>query len=185
MSSLCEGGAADVFALVAYLPEPLAGFVNSVRHELAPGCRLRAHITVLPPRQLNGDAAAASQQLQAALRQIHAFRIEVQEIKVFPVSEVIYISLGAGFAELTDLHRQLNQGSCQATELWHYHPHLTLAQDLAPDAVAPAREHAERRWREYAGPREFTLEKLAFVQGNSDHGWVDLETWDLLSPVLA
>lgn len=185
MSGLCDGGAADTFALVAYLPEPLAGFVNSVRHELAPGCRLRAHITVLPPRKLEGDAAAASRKLEAALRPIHAFRIEVKEIKVFPVSQVIYVSIGTGCAELENLHQQMNQGPCRTAELWHYHPHLTLAQDLAADAVASAREHAERRWREYAGPREFMLDKLAFVQGNSEHGWVDLETWDLLSPVLA
>jgi 2'-5' RNA ligase len=185
MSGLCDGGAADAFALVAYLPEPLAGFVNSVRHELAPGCRLRAHITVLPPRKLDGDAATASRKLEAALARVRAFRIEVKEIKVFPVSQVIYISIEAGCAELQNLHEQLNQGPCCAAELWHFHPHVTLAQDLTPDAVARAREHAERRWREYAGPREFTLDKLAFVQGNSEHGWVDLETWELLSPVLA
>jgi 2'-5' RNA ligase len=185
MSGLCSGGASEAFALVAYLPDPLASFINQVRHELAPGCRLRAHITVLPPRQIACDAAGASRQLRAALAQARAFRIELQEIKVFPVSDVVYLSLGAGCQELKDLHKHLNQGPCLSSEVWCYQPHLTLAQDLAPDAIANARGVAERRWREYAGPRDFTLDKLAFVQGSPDRGWVDLAAWELLTPVLA
>ena len=185
MSGLCSGGASDAFALVAYLPEPLAGFVNRVRHELAPGCRLRAHITLLPPRQIACDVAEASHQLQTAVAKSRAFRIEVEKIEVFPVSDVVYLSIRAGCQELKDLHAQLNQGSCLSSELWCYQPHVTLAQGLAADAVAGARELAERRWREYTGPRDFTLDKVAFVQGSAEGGWVDLAHWELLSSVLA
>jgi 2'-5' RNA ligase len=185
MSGLCGGAASDAFALVAYLPEPIAGFVNRVRHELAPGCRLRAHITILPPRQIACDAVVASRQLLAALAQTRAFRVEVGKIEVFPVSDVIYLSIRAGSQELKDLHAQLNQGSCLSSELWCYQPHVTLAQGLAADAVAGARDLAERRWSEYTGPRDFTLDKLAFVQGGAEGGWVDLAHWELPSPVLA
>jgi 2'-5' RNA ligase len=114
-----------------------------------------------------------------------AFRIELQEIKVFPVSDVVYLSIGAGCKGLNDLHEQLNQGSCLASELWCYQPHVTLAQGLASGAVGAARDLAERRWREYTGPRDFTLDKVAFVQGSPDRGWADLAHWELLTPVLA
>jgi 2'-5' RNA ligase len=195
MSGLCSGGTGsgdaasggvvDTFALVAYLPEPLAGFVNLVRHELAPGCRLRAHITLLPPRQIACDVAFASRQVQAALGQARAFRIELKDIQVFPVSEVVHLSIGAGCRELKELHAQLNHGPCLSSELWNYQPHVTLAQGLDCAVVAHAREIAEQRWKEYAGPRDFTLDKVAFVQGSADRGWVDLESFELLSPVLA
>ncbi len=191
MSGLCNGGDAasggvvDTFALVAYLPEPLAGFVSRVRRELAPGCRLRAHITLLPPRQIACDVTFASRQLQAAIAPARAFRIELKDIQVFPVSEVIHLSIGAGFRELKELHAQLNHGPCLSSELWSYEPHVTLAQGLDSAAVAHAREIAERRWREYAGPHDFTLDKLAFVQGSPERGWVDLESFELPSPVLA
>jgi len=175
----------EAFALVAYLPEPLASFVNRVRHELAPGCRLRAHITLLPPRQIACDAAFASRQLQAAIGHARAFRIELKDIQVFPVSEVVHLSIGAGCGELKELHAQLNQGPCRWSELWNYQPHVTLAQELDPAVVSHARDIAEQRWREYAGPRDFTLDKVAFVQGRADRGWVDLEGFELLSPVLA
>lgn len=185
MRSLCSEGLSDAFALVAYLPDPLGSFINQVRRELAPGCRLRAHITILPPRQLACDAAEAGRELREVLSQTRSFRVEVEEIQVFPVSDVVYISIGAGAQEIRELHDRLSQGRCGAQELWCYHPHVTLAQDLALDTVVRAREIAERRWREYAGPREFTLDKVTFVQGNAEQGWVDLAEIELLSPVLA
>lgn len=185
MSGLCSGGAVDAFALVAYLPEPLAGFVDRVRHELAPGCRLRAHITILPPRQLTCGVAVASRELQAVLSQARAFRMQAGQVEVFPVSDVVYLSIGAGRQELEDLHARLNQGRCLASELWNYQPHVTLAQQLTSAEVSRAREVAAQRWREYAGPREFPLDHVTFVQGSPERGWVDLESWELLSPVLA
>jgi len=185
MSGLCSGGATDAFALVAYLPDPLASFVNRVRRELAPGCRLRAHITILPPRQLACATQLAEREIEKAIGQMRSFRVGVQDVQVFPISDVVYISVGAGSKELKELNARLNQGRCCASELWSYHPHVTLAQDLPPAAAGQAREIAERRWREYAGPREFTLDKAAFVQGSPEQGWVDLATYELLSPVLA
>lgn len=185
MSGLCSEGTSDSFALVSYVPEPLAGFVNRVRHELAPGCRLRAHITVLPPRPLTCSVAVASRGLQTALNNTRAFRVEVREIQVFSISNVVFLAIGAGFQELQELHGRLNQGPCVASEVWDYHPHVTLAQDLGSADVARARELAERRWREYAGAREFLLDRVCFVQGCPERGWADLETWDLLAPVMA
>jgi 2'-5' RNA ligase len=181
----------DLFALVAYLPEPLAGFVNAVRRELDPACRLQAHITILPPREF-GDPDAAYREIQKILGQAHSFRISVGEIRVFPGSEVVHLSLDEGLEQLRELHGQLNQGCAKAPELWPYHPHVTLAQDLEPAAVGAAFDLAVRRWREYSGPRSFTLEHLTFVRRTlaendcrPENRWVDLRTWELPSPVLA
>ena len=70
--------------------------------------------------------------------QTRAFRIEVQEIKVFPVSDVVYLSIAAGCQELKDLHLRLNRGPCHSSEVWCYQPHVTLAQSLEP-AWSPRR----------------------------------------------
>jgi 2'-5' RNA ligase len=181
----------DLFALVAYIPEPLAGFLDALRRELAPGCRLRAHITILPPRELACDLQTASRELEKALSQTRSFRVSVGEVKVFPGSEVIHVAIDAGLEQLRKLHAQLNQGDCKAPELWRYHPHVTLAQDLEPTAVPAAFNLAERRWREYSGPRSFALDHLTFVRrtlGDDcavENLWVDLATWELPSPVLA
>ncbi len=184
MSELCGGEAVNALALVAYIPQPLGGFVDRVRRELAPGCRLRSHITILPPRQVACAPADAQRTLENAVSHMRAFRVEVKEVNVFSVSDVVYLSIGAGCQELRDLHAEVNRGPCLASEVWNYEPHLTLAQDLSSDAVAHIRGLAEQQWRNYAGPREFTLDRLTFVQ-SSPEGWVDLASWELLSPVLA
>jgi 2'-5' RNA ligase len=185
-------GERDLFALVAYLPEPLGGFVNAVRHELAPACRLQAHITVLPPRELACDPQTASQEIQRILGHSRFFRVSVGEVKVFPVSEVIHLNVDEGLDQLRELNGQLNQGCAKAPELWRYEPHVTLAQDLEPAAVGAAFDLAVRRWREYSGPRSFALENVTFVRRSlgkdncaAENCWVDLRSWELPSPVLA
>ena len=47
------------FALVSYIPEPLAGFLDRLRQELVPNCFLRAHVTILPPRPICSSPEAA------------------------------------------------------------------------------------------------------------------------------
>jgi 2'-5' RNA ligase len=182
----------DLFALVAYIPQPLAGFLDALRHELAPGCRLRAHITLLPPRELACDPQIASLGIEKALRKTRSFRVSVGEVRVFPGSEVIHAAVDDGVEQLRELHAQLNQGGCKAPELWRYQPHVTLVQDLEPAAVPAAFNLAVRRWREYSGPRSFALDHLTFVRRSLGHDdcavenrWVDLATWELPSPVLA
>jgi 2'-5' RNA ligase len=181
-----------LFALVSYMPEPLAGFVDALRDELAPGCRLRAHITILPPRELGCGTAAASQELQKIIAQARSFRVSLGEVKVFKGSEVIHLAVEDGMDAFRELHARLTQGVCGAPELWGYQPHVTLAQDLEPAAVSSAFELAVRRWREYSGPRSFALDQLTFVRrtleneetASRDGCWVDLKTWELPSAVL-
>jgi 2'-5' RNA ligase len=187
-----SGEPISLFAVVAYLPEPLAGFVDALRDELAPGCRLRAHLTILPPRQIAGDSELASQELQRVLQEVHSFQVSVGEVWVFPISDVVHIAIETGRERVRELHVRMNQGLSKAPELWRYHPHITLAQALEPSAVRPASELATRRWREYSGPRSFSIDHLTFVrrtletkQGGTDTPWVDLTTLELLSPVLA
>jgi len=182
----------DLFALVAYIPPPLAGFLDGLRDELAPGCRLRAHVTILPPRELVCDPEKAAREIEKAVGQAHSFHVALGEVKVFPVSEVIHMTIGEGLEQIRGLHALVNQGGCKAPELWRYQPHVTLAQDLEPAAVPAASNLALGSWREYSGPRSFALDHLTFVRRSwdsdacaSENCWVDLATWELPSTVLA
>jgi 2'-5' RNA ligase len=177
----CNGGETGVnsFALVSYLPDPLAGFLDRLRAELVPGCHSKAHVTLLPPRPLMCPSEAAWSEIERKLRDVPPFRVELAEIEVFPVTQVIYISVNAGNAELRQLHRILNVGSCAFEEPFDYHPHVTLAQDLEPDQLPEAIETARKRWREFPGARSFSVEKLAFVQNSIENRWTDLSTHPL------
>jgi len=169
------GNAINSFALISYLPEPLAGFLDSLRCELVPRCTAKSHVTVLPPRPLaSGLPETAWSDLNDSLNLFPAFRVELTSVEVFAHTDVIYISVGAGYGELERMHAALNQGPLQFAEPYQYHPHVTLAQQLSADQVEAATALARRRWREFPYSRSFTVDRLTFVQNTVENRWVDL-----------
>ncbi|MGH9614623.1 MAG: 2'-5' RNA ligase family protein [Bryobacteraceae bacterium] len=167
------------FALVSYIPEPLAGFLNRLRQELVPNCKLRAHITALPPRPLNAAPEAAWDQILSDLSGISPLEIELTSIQVFPVSDVIYLAVGAGSDELRAIHRKLNRGNVRFVEPFRYRPHVTLGQNLEAGRVDEFRELARERWADFPHSRRFAIERLTFVQNTLENTWVDLHECDL------
>jgi len=98
---------------------------------------------------------------------------------VFPGTEVIYTGIGAGAAELCDLHAAMNSSVLEFAEPYTYHPHITLAQEIPHDRVDELTELARHRWREYEGPRTFRADRAVFVQNTIDNCWVDLAEYSL------
>jgi 2'-5' RNA ligase len=180
-----EGTALNSFALVAYLPDPLVGFVDRLRQEIEPGCHLRAHLTFLPPRPATVSAEQAGKQLTEELRTCRPFRVELGEIQVFDATQVIYLSLEAGFSEAKRIHTALNCGDLGFTESFQYHPHVTLGQYLTLEEIDAATELARRRWREYAGDRFFLADHLTLVQNIGVDRWKNLQDFPLGAPVAA
>lgn len=167
-------GRINQYALVAYIDGKLGDFLFHLRQEIVPSCRLRSHVSILPPRQLPATESEAIECLHFATRNHYAFAVTLGEIEVFPVTNVVYIAVANGLPELHAMHGSLNTGALQYSEPFQYHPHITLAQEI------PAQEHAEvhklclARWAEYKGPREFPVETLTFVQNTLQCGWLDL-----------
>src|SRR3974377_478668 len=62
-----QGGGLNVFALVIYVPDPLARFLDDLRRELVPHCNPRAHVSVLPPRPLAVDWTIASNRVRSQM----------------------------------------------------------------------------------------------------------------------
>lgn len=176
----CSGeGYVNAFAVVGYLPEPLAGFVDNLRRELVPDCPSKAHVTILPPRPLACTRETAWKLLRDRMDGMEPFRVELQEVKRFPDSDVIYISIGEGYQDLEWLHRKLDYGYFEFCEPWFYHPHVTLARQLDPARVEAGLDLATRRWSEFKPSRSFTVDHVTLVQNISDEVWKDLEDYDL------
>src|ERR1700720_903113 len=92
MDGFCgEGSAINSFSLVAYVPQPLAGFIEHLRQEIEPGCKARSHLTFLPPRPLEISLEQIRSQLEAGLRSQPVFRVELCDVHVFPVSEAVHL----------------------------------------------------------------------------------------------
>jgi len=179
-----EGVGINSFALVSYLPSPLGEFLDRLRLDLVYDCRAKAHVTVLPPRPLICSSEEGWRELAVRLQEIPPFRVELGEVEIFPVTQVIYLSVTAGGAELKRLHDSLNAGRLAFEEPFDYHPHVTLAQDLeTPGSVDEAIELARARWREFRGRRDFVVDKLTFVQNTLGNRWTDLNAFPLASSV--
>src|SRR5580700_5129161 len=96
---LCDSGGQDLvnsFALVTYIPDPLGKFLDDLRRELAPGCIPHAHVTLLPPRALSATPREATETVQAFVSSFRQFEIEASHVEIFPVTEVVYITVGEG-----------------------------------------------------------------------------------------
>lgn len=165
----------NVFALVIYIPGPLGTFLDDLRRELVPHYNPHAHVSVLPPRPLAVDWQTASSQARALTGGWSPFEVQLTKIDKFPITNVIYIEVGSGEHELRRMHLAMNQTDLAFEEPFSYHPHITLAQEIAYDRVAEVQELAERRWQEFQGPRSFRADRAAFVQNTMGNCWIDLE----------
>jgi 2'-5' RNA ligase len=166
------------FAVVSYIPEPLAGFLDRLRQELVPNCFLRAHVTVLPPRPLTAPDKALDVIKNLAAR-FSPFEVRMADVEVFPVSDVIYVNVEKGSEHLSLMHDVLAVDGLEFNEQFPYQPHVTLAQDLKPDELDELVAVARTRWNEFAFDKSFRVEKIAFVQNTRRNEWIDLAEYVL------
>src|SRR6266700_1696670 len=124
-SQIPQTGQPNVYALVIYIPDPLGRMLDDLRRELVPQYNPHAHVSVLPPRSLSVDRHAASDQVRALTEGWPPFDVELTNLQVFPVTDVLYLEVGAGTAELCKMHAALNSGPLQFDEPFVYHPHVT------------------------------------------------------------
>ena len=187
-----RGTRINSFALVSYLPGALAELLDEIRHDFAPESRAKAHVTILPPRpifEFPGEAAGnavaeAMEQLRVRLQEFPPFKVALGEIEIFEGTHVIYASIQTGFAELERMHSALNTGRVAFQEPYPYHPHVTIAQELAPEDVHNAAQFARWRWSEFKHSRSVWIDRLTFVQNTLENYWTDLAMLNLSSPVV-
>ncbi len=178
-----QGTRVNSFALVSYLTGPLAVFLDALRHEIVPDYIARPHLTILPPRPIHVSPDAAWREIRQHLQDFEPLRVELDNVQVFPGSQVIYLAVKSGIAELERMNRILNNGAVEFCEPFAYHPHVTLAKDLLPGAVDESYRRATERWQDAQVPREFVIDKLTFVQNTLENRWLDLDAVDLGSHV--
>src|ERR1035438_9380053 len=114
----------NVFALVTYVPGPLGDFLDDLRRRLVPGCNPHAHVSVLPPRPLAVDWQVSGEQVRACATSWAPFAIALERLRIFPVTNVIYLELGQGAGEMFRIHQAMNSPPLEFDEPFAYHPHI-------------------------------------------------------------
>lgn len=163
------------YALISYVRDPVGEFVENLRRELHPTtAHLAAHLTVLPPRELQGSESRALEFLEEACSRVLPFDVELGDVETFlPTTPTVFIQVARFAYRMRELHDRLCCNGLGCPENWPYIPHLTIVkteQDRqAQEAIAIARE----RWAHYTGPRRIHVAELMFVRETGDQ-WNDV-----------
>jgi len=164
------------YALVAYVRKPVGEFVEKLRRELHPELpHLAAHLSILPPRLLQGTESSAIHALEEMCREVEPFEVSLGEVETFiPVTPTVFIRVAHAAVQMQELHDQLNREALCCTEELPYIPHLTIAKMGTEELAWKAFDVARRRWARYSSSRHILLEELMFVREDTQNSWVDL-----------
>ena len=164
------------YALVGYVRNSVGEFVKNLRRELHPDLpHLAAHLTILPPRPLQGTESEARQMLERICGQAEPFEVTLGDVETFiPATPTVYIKVTHACARMCELHTQLNTAALAFHEEWPYMPHLTIVKMSAEAPARSAFALAQERWARYSGTRRILLDRLTFVREDRRDCWIDL-----------
>jgi 2'-5' RNA ligase len=165
----------SLYALVAYVRDPVGEFVEQLRRELHPTLpHMPAHLTILPPRELTGTMAAALEFMQEACRHVLPFSVGLGDVETFlPTTPTVFIEVRQSASRMRGLHDRLNGKGLHYEESWPYVPHLTILKTELDDQARAARLLARERWAQFPGPRQIQVEELTFVSEAGER-WQDV-----------
>jgi 2'-5' RNA ligase len=169
------------YALVAYVKNDAGEFVENLRRELHPDLpHLAAHLTILPPRPIEGTESLALSFLERVCGEEEPFEVNLGSVETFiPATPTVYIRVDGAASRMCELHRRLNTGVLRCQEEWPYIPHLTIVKMSHEQPAQNAFHIARERWAQYAGSRRILLERLTFVREDAENHWLDLAPVDL------
>src|SRR2546425_11855843 len=103
------------YALVAYVRDPAGEFVERLRQELHPDhTHLPAHLTILPPRCLQGDELATLELLEEVCSNADPFEITLGEVESFvPATPSVFIRVALASYRICELTNLINTLSMQ------------------------------------------------------------------------
>lgn len=164
------------YALVAYVSNPIGEFVESLRREFHPEhAHLPAHLTLLPPRPLQGTEQEAVDLIESVCRTVQPFEVTMGDVESFvPVTPTVFIRVAHAAYRMRELHEKLNTGPLRFEEPWPYMPHLTAFRFDDFERAEKVFEAARERWSQYHGPRRILIDSLTFVREAQPQHWEDL-----------
>ncbi len=97
-----------------------------------------AHITLVTTTPAQ-DWEATREHVRDVARRQAPFKITISGTGSFrPVSPVVFLKVEDGFEECVGLHEQLQTGPLERDLPFPYHPHVTVAHDVAPESLDEA-----------------------------------------------
>ncbi|WP_372727935.1 2'-5' RNA ligase family protein [Nocardioides sp.] len=163
------------------IPEPWASELQDYRLALgdATATMIPTHVTLVPPVEVDEAELPAIEEHLAEVASAHEpFAVHLRGTGTFrPVSPVVFVTLARGISACEQLAGDVRRGPLALDLAFPYHPHVTIAHDLADDLL-------DRAFAELAG-FECTFEVHDFhLYVHHEHdGWRPTRDFALTSPL--
>ncbi|ASW57403.1 2'-5' RNA ligase family protein [Plantactinospora sp. KBS50] len=125
------------------IPEPWGKFLTQARAEAGDpqAADVPAHVTLLGPTEIPSSSLPAVEEHLAAVAANHLpFTMHLRGTGTFrPITEVVFVVVATGISECELLAEAIRSAPHLHRETrFPYHPHVTVAQDIAPEAMDKA-----------------------------------------------
>ena len=130
------------------IPEPWATQLQDYRTSIGDtmAVTIPTHITLVPPTVVTDDELEKIEaHLEMAADDVPAFEVHLRGTGTFrPVSPVVFVSVVEGISQCEQLAEAVRRGPLAVDLAYPYHPHVTIAHDLADAAARPGLRRAVR-----------------------------------------
>jgi 2'-5' RNA ligase len=152
------------------VPDPWGKWLQQYRTLLGDdtAAGIPTHVTLLPPFVIDdADLPKVEQHLSEAADLHQTFHIHLRGTGTFrPVSPVVFLTLAEGISACEQLAYTVRRGPLSADQMFPYHPHVTVAHDVAADVL-------DRAFEELASyDCEFVVDRFHLYVHNDRSGWV-------------
>ena len=125
----------ELVGVAIAIPQPHANVLARWRREVGDpaGDLVFPHVTLLPPTPVPADEmAAVEDHLAKAAAAHHPFVMHLSGTGTFrPLSPVVFIQIATGVSDCEVLESRIRGGVLARDLQFPYHPHVTVAQDIA------------------------------------------------------
>jgi 2'-5' RNA ligase len=151
------------------IPEPWATELQDYRTSVgdAMAATIPTHITLVPPTEVaDGELEKIEAHLAIAAADIPPFEVHLRGTGSFrPVSPVVFVSLVEGISQCEQLAGAVRRGPLDVDLVFPYHPHVTIAHDVAE-------EQLDRAFDELADFEcEFAVDDFRLYVHDETLGW--------------
>jgi 2'-5' RNA ligase len=124
------------------IPSPGREEIDGLRRALGDPAlsRIPAHLTLVPPVNVrDDDTTAALEVLRAAAAATRPFRVALGPPATFlPDNPVVYLAVARGGSDVRALRDRVFTPPLERTLTWPFVPHVTIADDAAPERIPAA-----------------------------------------------
>lgn len=151
------------------VPEPHASVLVNWRRSVgdAEADKIPPHVTLLPPTAFAvADLGAIEKHLEHAANSVAPFTIKLSGTGSFrPVSQVVFVQVSVGIAECELLERAVRQDPITRELEFPYHPHVTVAHDIAEGEL----DEAFSGLSDFVA--QFRIETFVMYQRDEEGAW--------------